>query len=322
MNMSRDERDGILLVLASVTGYSILPVFIKGLQLAGLGPLDIATWRFALAVPLIWLIVPLLRLPAGDKPLPRLKLMLMGAILAVAAVATFYGFERVPVGTFVVLFYTYPAIVAVLSALMGERLPLAGWVALVLTTIGIVLTVPDFGQGVGNDNLVGVLLALFCALLIAVYFMLSSRVLKGHTAFGQASAWTTTGAFLTLVFLIPFRAAQTSLDLLPNIGQIAFSLPNLAASHPNGVELWLRMLAIASLSTVFAGFFLTVGIQKIGAARASIIGTVEPILTLVFAGWFLGEQLLGVQLIGGAFIIASVIVLQLGSRIKIPVLEE
>ncbi len=320
--MTRNERDGVLLVLASVTGYALLPVFIKAIQVAGLNPLDIATWRFALATPLVWLMVRALRMPNGDKPLPRIKLLMMGTLLATAAVATFYGFERIPAGTYVVLFYTYPTIVAVLSALMGERLPAAGWVALVLTSIGIFLTVPDFGQGIGNDNLVGVLLAIFCAFLVAIYFILSGRWLKGHTALGKASAWTTTGALLTLLLLIPFRAVQLPGNVLDNIGQIVLSLPLLASGHPIGIELWLRMLAIATVSTVLGGFFLTVGIQKIGAARASIIGTVEPILTLIFARLFLDEQMQSVQLIGGVFIVASVLVLQLGSRPKMPALEQ
>ncbi|MBI1279718.1 MAG: EamA family transporter [Anaerolineaceae bacterium] len=321
MNLSRGEREGMLQILASVTGYSMLPVFIRGLQTAGLNSLDIATWRFALAAPLFWLVVRALRFPAGDKPLPRVRLIGMGSLLAIAAVATFWGFERIAAGTFVVLFYTYPAIVAVLSALMGERLPAAGWGALVLTTIGIILTVPDFGKGVGNDNLVGVLLALFCAFVVAVYFILNGRWLKGHTALGAASAWTTTGALLFLLILIPFRAAQIPGDFWNHLGEIAFSMPILAAHQPNGVELWLRILAIATVSTVLGGFFLTIGIQKVGAARASIIGTVEPILTLVFARIFLGEEMQPVQLIGGAFIVASVLVLQLGTRVKVPALE-
>lgn len=321
MNINRHERDGMLLILASVTGYSMLPVFIKALQTAGLNSLDIATWRFALAAPLFWLMVRVLRLQSGDKPLPRLRLLGMGTLLAIAAVATFWGFERIPAGTFVVLFYTYPAIVAVLSALMGERLPLAGWGALVLTTIGIVLTVPDFGKGIGNDNLVGVLLALFCAFVVAVYFILSGRWLKGHTALGAASAWSATGALLILLLIIPFRALQMSGNFWDHLGEIAFSMPILAARQANGIELWLRMLAIATVSTVLGGFFLTMGIQKVGAARASIIGTVEPILTLVFARIFLGEEMQPVQLIGGAFIVASVLVLQLGTRIKVPALE-
>lgn len=299
----------------------MLPVFLKALQVAGLNSLDIATWRFGLAAPLFWLMVRALRMPAGDKPLPHWRLMAMGTLLAMAAVATFWGFERIPAGTYVVLFYTYPAIVAVLSALMGERLPAAGWGALVLTTIGIILTVPDFGKGIGNDNLIGVLLALICAFIVAIYFILSGRVLKGHAALGAASAWTTTGALLFLLILIPLRAAQMPGDFWKHLGEIAFSMPLLAAHHPQGIELWLRMLAIATVSTVLGGFFLTVGIQKVGAARASIIGTVEPILTLIFARIFLGEEMQPVQLIGGAFIVASVLVLQMGSRIKVTALE-
>ena len=320
-NMARTQRDGMFLVLASVTSYAMLPVFIKAIQDAGLNSLDIATWRFALAAPLFWLMVRALRMPAGNKPLPRWRLLGMGTLLAMAAVGTFWGFERIPAGTFVVLFYTYPAIVAILSALMGERLPAAGWGALVLTTIGIVLTVPDFGQGIGNDNLVGVLLALITALIVAIYFILSSRVLKGHIALGAASAWTTTGALLFLLILIPFRAAQMPGDFSAHFTEIVFSMPLLAARSPNGMELWLRLLGIATISTVLGGFFLTIGIQKVGAPRASIIGTVEPILTLIFTRVFLSEEMQPVQLIGGAFIIASVLLLQLGSRIKVPALE-
>src|SRR3954447_21850796 len=156
-NPNRTQPNGMLLILASVTSYSMLPVFLRALQDAGLNSLDIATWRFALAAPLFWLMVRVLRWPAGDKPLPHWRLMAMGTLLAIAAVATFWGYERIPAGTFVVLFYTYPAMVAIISALMAERLPPVGWGALVLTTIGIVLTVPDFGQGISNNNLVGVL---------------------------------------------------------------------------------------------------------------------------------------------------------------------
>lgn len=321
MNLSRNERDGMLLVLASVTGYSMLPVFIKALQVAGLNSLDIATWRFALAVPLFWLMVRALRMPKGDKPLPRARLMGMGILLATAAVLSFWGFERMPVGTFVVLFYTYPAMVAVLSALLGERLPPAGWGALVLTTIGIILTVPGFGQGMSSNSVAGVLLALIAAFIVAVYFILSGRLLKGHTALGAASAWTTTGALLALLVLIPFRALQMPGSFSNHLGEIIFSLPALAANRANGIELWLKMLAIATVSTVLGSFFLTVGIQKVGAARASIIGTVEPILTLIFTRVFLGEEMLPVQLMGGALIVASVVLIQLGSRVKVPAIE-
>lgn len=321
MNLTRNERNGALLVLGSVSCYAMLPVFIKELQNVGLNSLDIATWRFLLAVPLFWLMVKLLRLPAGDRPLPRVKLLLMGTLLAMGAVGTFWGFERIPAGTFTVLFYTYPMMVAVLSVFLGERLPLVGWIALVLTSIGIILTVPDFGQGVGNNNLVGVLLALFTAFVVAIYFILSGRVLKGHTALGAASAWTTSGALMLLLILIPIRALQMPGSWVGNVSQIVTSLPALAAVQPDGAGIWLRLLSVAGLSTVIGGFLLTIGIQRVGPARASIIGTVEPILTLIFARIFLGEQMQPFQVVGGAFIVASVIVLQFGNRPKTALVE-
>ena len=58
-------------------------------------------------------------------------------------------------------------------------------------------------------------------------------------------------------------------------------------------------------------FALNAGIQKLGATRAAIIATFEPVLTAVLALIFLGEVMLPIQWLGGAVIIASVILLQI-----------
>lgn len=322
--MSRNERDGALFILLSVTGYALLPVWVKTVQAAGLNSLDVATWRFGLAVPIIWLLVWLTgqTARASSKRLPRSRLLAMGTIFAVAAVAAFWGFERLPAGTYVVLFYTYPAIVAVMSAFLGERLPLTGWLALLLTMLGVFLTVPDFTAGLGSGSIQGVLLALFNALIVAVYFILSGRLLKGHTALAEGSALSLTGAFLVLLLIVPLRAAQIPAgQLSDNIVRTGLSLPLLAAGSPDGLKIMLSMLALAAFSTVLPVFFLTAGIQKVGATRASILGTVEPILTSLFAFLFLGESMGGGQLLGGGLILLSVILLQVSGRSKEPVLE-
>ena len=56
--------------------------------------------------------------------------MAIGTLLAFAALAAFFGLERLPSGTFSVLFYSYPAMVALLASLLGERLSLVAWIAL------------------------------------------------------------------------------------------------------------------------------------------------------------------------------------------------
>lgn len=287
------QRDGIIFIALSVIGYSCLPVFIKQLYALGVAPLDIALWRFALTVPVFWLLV-LRRQRASvapimaSKPLPRLRVLGMGTLLGVAALAAFFGLQRVPAGTFSVIFYSYPALVALIEALFGERLSPLAWLALGLTLLGVALTAPDFSAGLSGDNLPGILWALLDALVVAVYIIVSSRLLRGYRDMVRASAWTVLGALLSLGGLVFVRG-------------LAF---------PQG-SAWFYLIALALVSTVMPVFGLNAGIQKLGSTRASIIASFEPVLTAVLALIFLGEMMLPVQWLGGALIVTSVILLQI-----------
>ncbi len=287
--MESSQRTGIIYILLSVTGYSFFPTFARLLQESGLPSLDIATWRFAIAAPLFWLVVLIRRSPPAARRLPRNQLLGMGTLLAVGAVCAFFAFERIPVPTFIVLFYTYPALVALLSAFLGERLPLQSWLALGLTLVGVALTAPDFSQGLSGDNLIGVTLSLVNALIVAIMIMLSSRLLRGHTQLARASAWTVTGACLVFLALTLVRR--------PGV--------------PQQPTEWIGLLAMASFSTVFPIFFLNAGIQKLGPTKASIMGTVEPVFTTILAMLFLGDTIEPIQLLGSLLILASLLLLQL-----------
>ncbi len=291
--MDRTQRDGMLFILLSVTGYSLTPILVKQLQAAGLESLDIATWRFAFAAPLFWFLIFAGRNAPPTKPLPRIRLLLMGALLAASALTAFVGLEALDAGIFVILFYTYPAMVAVLMLFLGERLPLQGWGALALTLVGTALTVPNFSTGFSGVNGQGVILALTNALIIAVYFIINSRVLRGHTALARASAWAITGACLVFVIVAAFRQVIV----------------------PAQPVAWLYLLVLASFCTVMPVFAMTNGLHKLGASRAAILSTIEPLMTMAFAAVFLGERIeQPLQLVGGGLILASVILLQLPRR--------
>lgn len=287
--MLQHSRSGALYIFLSVIGYSLLPIWVKHIQASGMAPIDIATWRFLFAAPVLWLIIYARRMPTPDKPLPRLRLMGMGMLLGLAALLAFIGLQLMPAGILVVLFYTYPAMVAALSALLGEQLSARAWWALGLTIVGVLLTVPDLFTTLRHGgNLPGVAVVLLNALVVAVYFIVSSRLLRGHSAIAHASAWTITGALVGLLVLIPSRTVEP-------------------APTPTT---WVLLLLLATTSTVFPIFFLNAGIQKVGAARAAILGTVEPILTVILATLLLGERMQPIQLVGGAFILFSIILLQ------------
>ncbi len=295
----RPSQVGLLAMLASVLGYSFLPVFTAKLLELGVEPVEIGLWRYALTVPIFWGIALAAgrrarsRSTAESRRLPNSRLILLGTLLAAAALCAFFGLQRIPAGTYVVIFYTYPAFTALLLLTMGDRLSGWGWAALGLTLLGVTLTAPDFSEGLAGGNMTGVLLALLNALIVAVYFILNSRLLKGRSALVRAAALTTTGALATLAVVGLLLGAR--LPALP--------------------EAWVYLLGMALVSTVLPIFMTNVGIQRLGPARAAILGSVEPLLTSLIAMLLLGQMMAPIQWAGGLIIVASVVMLQtLGSR--------
>lgn len=288
--MDRTQREGTLYIFLAVLGYSILPTLTKLMLAAGLEPPDIATWRFLFAAPAMWLIIALGGNRSPTPSLPRVRLLAMGAMLAVTAMGAFFALTYLHPSTFIVLFYTYPAIVAVMMLMQGERLPPVGWFALAMTLVGVALTAPDFSSGLSGDNLRGVMLALTNAAIVAVYFVINSRLLRGHTSMGRASAWAITGA-LAVMLAVALRRPLV---------------------FPSDLKIWFWLLVLALVCTVLPVFALTTGINKLGPVRASILGTVEPVLTTLWALLFLpNERIEPIQIVGAAFILGSVILLQL-----------
>ena len=296
--MSRKEREGVLWVLLAAAGFALMPSMVKTTYLhSSFEPFDIAIWRFVIAAPMMWALVYRSRRSAGSafrSDVPIRAMLAIGIVISAAVLAAFFALERLPGSTYIALFYSYPAMVVVLSALLGERIRLVAWLALAMALTGIVLTVPDITAGASIDSL-GVALALFNAAIVAVYYLLVKRTLAGVVDVSGASAWMMIGTLAVLLLLIPLRGLQ---------------MP------PNTLSL-LMLFGIAALGTVLPIFAINLAIQRIGAAQASLISTVEPILSMLVSMLILAEVILAVQWLGATLIIGSVIVLQLRPRNRI-----
>lgn len=290
--MSRTQRDGLLFILLAAIGYACFPILTKLIYTdPAIEPLDILTWRFFFATPLVWLTLRLLRAPQPTVPLPRVKLVGLGLMFAVVAGLAFFALDLIPASLYTVLLYTYPAIVAVLSLVIGDRLPLRGWLALALTLVGVVLTVPDLNAG-GEITPEGIALAVGNAAIYALYLVLSGRALRGHSAAAYAAAWGITGSLLAALIVLPFR--------------------NLTV--PTVPSAWLGLIALALISTIMPSFAMLAGIGRLGASRAAILSTTEPVMTVVLAVVLLREQMTPVQFVGGLLVLASVVLLQIRGK--------
>lgn len=290
--MTRDQRDGLLYILLASAGFAFMPTLAKTVYAnSTFEPIDISLWRFIFAVPLIWVLVRVRRKSSPVKSKSRMPIkgaLFLGFIFAGASLTAFFGLERLPASTFIVLFYTYPAMVVILSFFLGESIQPMAWFALALALLGVAMTVPDFTTA-GAGDIIGVGFAFANAIIAAVYYLGSKRILSGVGDMLQASAYMMSGTLLTMLVLILLRGIQVP--------------PNLTTL--------LCMLAIAAFCTVMPIFATNQGIQKIGASQASLISTAEPVMSMVVAMILLGELILPIQWMGAALIIGSVIMLQL-----------
>ncbi|MNM27773.1 putative DMT superfamily transporter inner membrane protein [compost metagenome] len=80
-------------------------------------------------------------------------------------------------------------------------------------------------------------------------------------------------------------------------------------SLPGTATGWLAVSAIALFSTAIAIAAFFAGVAQIGAAKASIISTFEPVITMAFGVTLLKESVSGTQLLGGAMVLTAVILL-------------
>ncbi len=100
---------------------------------------------------------------------------------------------------------------------------------------------------------------------------------------------------------------------------IVYWVVTLAIGHPVlpsdvAPEAWPGIVAVA----VIAGFVpvqaFYAGAQRVGAAQASLISTVEPLWTIAAAALIYAERLQPIQWAGGALIRAGVVLSQTGAR--------
>jgi drug/metabolite transporter (DMT)-like permease len=84
--------------------------------------------------------------------------------------------------------------------------------------------------------------------------------------------------------------------------------------HPGAVTAagWGWLAGLAVVSTVAAIVMFFAGLSRVGPTAASILSTVEPVVTVALASAVFAERLTGAQLAGGALVLTAVVVLRTG----------
>jgi drug/metabolite transporter (DMT)-like permease len=222
----------------------------------------------------------------------RLMNVMAGVIGAALNLAVLMAISRISIALTLLVFYTYPALVAlVATAFFGERLDALRWTALGVSLFGLALVVIGAGD-VGQLDLVGVGLAFFGALCQVVYALSAQR---GFPSVPAPQAGGITFAVAVLAYVV--FAGLT--------GQLGVMDAPLASSA--------ALLPVLFAGVVGAGIptmAWIIGIRILGASRAAIISTLEPVVGVALAALVLAEIPTPLQVVGGACIIGAAIVVQ------------
>ncbi|WP_194292977.1 EamA family transporter [Streptomyces smaragdinus] len=267
------------LVSLSAAGFGLLPLLAIWGADSGLGVLTLLTLRFILTA----LVLPLLT--QGD-PLPRptgrqfAALALLGFLFAVQSVLYLLALEHISPGLAVLIHYLYPVFVLVLSAtLRHDRTATRIIPSLAVALIGLGLTVGPPGSFAGP----GVLYALACSVVYAVYVVVGTRISPAVPP-RQLTQW-----------VVVFAAVSLALVAVPT-GRFAMDF------EPAG---WAVIAAIAILSTAMPIALFFAGSATLGATRASIISMAEPVVGVLTAWVALGVGLSTLQLFGGTILLVG-----------------
>jgi len=259
------------LVALSALGYASNPIIGKYAYEAGTTAISLMTLRFTFATVMLWLLV-FTRPRQALGITTRIRLLSLGGVgFAAVALLYFTALNYMDASLITGLFYTYPAMVALIGAVGGKTLSRASYAGLLLTAVGTWLLL---GADFSTFTWEGSFLTLVAAVVYAVYVVVSERWSRGIDPVVTASH-VTTGA--SIVFLALF------------------------ASTDQAVPGWPAVLAgssLALLSTVLALVVYFTGLVRVGSMQASIISTLEPAFTALLALALLGERLSLVQALG------------------------
>ncbi|MEM2924063.1 MAG: DMT family transporter [Methanocellales archaeon] len=217
-------------------------------------------------------------IPKGKK----FYLFSMGFLMAITIYAYFTAIKTTSFAVAILLLYTAPVFVAVLSNLfLGEKINKITITAICLSILGVLLMVNPFFE-IGSIYFTGIAFGLLSGFCYGLEAILSRYLRDSYTGYAQA-VWLN---FISALIFLPF-----ALDV-PIVALFANFFP-------------LILLGLIPTAISFSLYFN--GLSKVKASRGIIVLSLEPISGIAIAIAILGESPSIFMLLGGAAIIASVI---------------
>jgi drug/metabolite transporter (DMT)-like permease len=307
--MDRRRIVGIGLGALAGAAYGTGPLFFKAYVFpAGVDWIAMLVWRFAFAtlVSWIWLLLQP-RARAALRDLDRwtvARLLFTGAFFIVNASVYYAAVERIDISLVALLMSTYPAMVAVVSLRLGYRFEgRLAWGSLAIVILGTALTVGGINP---NTNQGGIVLALLSPIAYAIYIVITAWMAGERP--GQTADMRSRGKGAEVSPPVAGAIMMTGTWIATLALGIGAREPILPTQIPSTAWLGLVGIGVFAAAVAIQAFYASAA--RIGAAQASLMATVEPIVVIMLGITFLGEAFTPIRAMGAVVVLTGVLLAQ------------
>ena len=269
---------GIIEIIVATLIWGSLGVMVRNIDME---PFSIVAYRSLIALPIMLVLFR----KKKDNLKKNYKLLLLASIaITMAWSAHFYAFKLTTIANTVVLLYTGPIYVAILSPLvLKEVREKKANICLILSILGIFLM---YNQGLGDElNDRGLMLGAISGILFAFVIMATKKLSKDYSSI----TIVTMQLFISVIILSPALFVEQQV-IMENI---------------------MLLIILGLVHTAIAEFLFIDGLIKVSTQKASTISYIEPASAIIYAIILLNEIPEGLEIIGISLIATANIILNL-----------
>jgi drug/metabolite transporter (DMT)-like permease len=301
-------RTGLLLAIGSAFAFGMSGPLGKSLMEAGWSPTAAVTARLAGGAVAMAVFATAMNPRWVRESIGHWKTVVAYGVVPIAGAQLCYynAVSHLSVGVALLLEYTAPVLVVGWLWATTRRRPgnltLAG-VALAIAGIMLVLNV--FSDA--HINLVGVGWGLVAAVCAACYFMMSDQVSSDPTEEGGLNPVTLAAAGLIV------GAAAVALLGASHLLPMTFTARDTVVAGFT-TPWFVPVVAMALIPTAIAYTLGIMGVARLRPRFASLVGLSEVLFAVLTAWVVLGEALAVIQVVGGAVVLAGLVLARQGDR--------
>lgn len=298
----KTQTKGILITLLAAACFGAASPIAKFVYRYDVTVGNVLLWRFIIATALVWGYILLFRKDLNLR-LRKEQILMMVVVGGFAHFLTtqcyFSALKHVPISMHIMIFYTYPFIVNMLSVIFfKEAISRIQLLSLMAAFVGILMTVTldDIRM-----SLIGILFSVGAAIANTVYILCLGK--RSVTELDSVVVGAYSSFFAGVSYFLYCLAR----------GELRVDMP---------LPCWAGIIAMAVFTTAVGAIALSLGVKIIGSAKAAIVSVFEPIEAILLGVLLFHEKItlrggIGIILVMGSIILINYVQMQISEEVVV-----